>query len=83
VLSVIFKVIAVVIWALSLFQIISLGSGVLGAQESGQSFLATIEAFMSVEGIFTACAGFVVGLVSYGIGEVIGLLNDIRGNTRL
>ncbi|MDR3036832.1 MAG: hypothetical protein LBU31_00245 [Coriobacteriales bacterium] len=71
------------IWGFSIFQIVSIGSSVVGAQGSDKSLATVFDVFMNTDGIVTACAGLVVGLVAYGIGEVIGLLNDIRGNTRL
>jgi uncharacterized protein (DUF2062 family) len=41
-----------------------------------------LNTFLNDSTIGTVLVGFIAGLVFYGIGELIALLNDIRRNTR-
>jgi uncharacterized membrane protein len=80
VLGSIFKAFAILIWVFSLAILTILGSDILG-RNSSADLSDLLQAFAGDSTTPTILVGFIVGLVFFGIGEAISLLNDIRRNT--
>ena len=76
-----FKVCAVIVWLVTLAILIASGSVILNSILNLN--LEGVVIFLTGNSAAAAIAtGFIVGMVFFGIGELIKLLGDIRRRTR-
>jgi hypothetical protein len=80
-LSVVLKAIAILIWLGTVLIIAIPGFDVIRASFS-HDIEATLSSLLNNATVGTVLNGFIIGIVFFGIGEIIGLLNKIRRNTR-
>jgi hypothetical protein len=80
-LSFIFKAIAILIWIGSVMVLVGSGTDMFSAVGYGTLF-DMLDTLLSDNAIVTVAGGFLLGLIVFGIGSIIGLLGDIRRNTR-
>jgi hypothetical protein len=80
-LAVVLKAIAILIWLGTAVIIAIPGFDAISASFSND-LEATLSSLLNNATVGTVLNGFIIGLVFFGIGEIIGLLNKIRRNTR-
>ncbi|MDR1184371.1 MAG: hypothetical protein LBK67_06195 [Coriobacteriales bacterium] len=78
-LAVVFKCLGILTLLGSLIAII-LSMVVFFDTQASISLASTVQAFLSDAALGAALDGFVAGLIIFGIGELISLLNGIRRN---
>jgi hypothetical protein len=80
-LSLVFKILAVFIWLGTVLVLVGSETNMFGIVGFGTLF-DVLNILLSGNMIVTAAGGFITGLILFGIGAIIGLLSDIRRNTR-
>jgi type II secretory pathway component PulF len=80
-LAAVLKALAVLIWLGTVAIIVIPGFDVISDSFSSD-LTATLNALMNNNTVVAALIGLILGFVFFGLGEIIGLLNTIRRNTR-
>ncbi|MDR1082427.1 MAG: hypothetical protein LBL27_00985 [Coriobacteriales bacterium] len=81
-LALVFKIIAVLFWVAAVLMILVSAVDIFGGGGGNYDWMNIFDRLVENGALIVILGGFILGLIFFGIGEVIGLLNDIRKNTR-